>query len=153
MADLTKQQKLFVKEYLVDLNGTQAAIRAGYSKKTAQEQSSRLLSNVIIAQIISVELEKRAAKLELNAEWVLSNLKSVVERCMQAEAVRDNEGRVIGEYTFNAAGANKSLELIGKHIGMFGDTLHVKFDQLHFVENMQQYSKLMEGKYKVLGDS
>ncbi|MGE9266402.1 terminase small subunit, partial [Escherichia coli] len=53
MAALSEKQRRFVAEYLIDLNGTQAAIRAGYSAKTAQEQSSRLLSNVMIAHAIS----------------------------------------------------------------------------------------------------
>ena len=46
--NLTPKQQRFVDEYLIDLNATQAAIRAGYSPKTAQEQSSRLLSNVMV---------------------------------------------------------------------------------------------------------
>ena len=46
MNKLTNRQKRFVEEYLIDLNARQAAIRAGYSPKTAQEQASRLLANV-----------------------------------------------------------------------------------------------------------
>lgn len=55
---LSEQRKRFVDEYLIDLNGTQAAIRAGYSPKTAQEQASRLLSNVMVR----AEIEKRWLK-------------------------------------------------------------------------------------------
>lgn len=55
---LTNKQKRFVYEYLIDSNGTQAAIRAGYSEKTAQEQSSRLLSNVMVQEIINNELDE-----------------------------------------------------------------------------------------------
>ena len=50
---LTDKQRRFVEEYLIDLNATQGAIRAGYSKKTAQEQSSRLLSNVMVQDAIA----------------------------------------------------------------------------------------------------
>ena len=50
---LTPKQKRFVDEYLIDLNATQAAIRAGYSKKTAQEQSARLLSKVIVSEAVA----------------------------------------------------------------------------------------------------
>jgi hypothetical protein len=50
----SKKQRRFVDEYLVDLNATQAAIRAGYSPRTAQEQSSRLLSNVMVQAVRSV---------------------------------------------------------------------------------------------------
>ena len=51
--DLTPKQEAFVQEYLIDLNATQAAIRAGYSEKTANEQGSRLLANVKIAKAIA----------------------------------------------------------------------------------------------------
>lgn len=67
---MTAKQERFVSEYLIDLNATQAAIRAGYSEKTAQEQSSRLLSNVMVAKAVS-EAQGRIAE---QAEW------SAVER-------------------------------------------------------------------------
>lgn len=67
---LTAKQERFVAEYLIDLNATQAAIRAGYSEKTAQEQGSRLLSNVMVAKAVS-EAQGRIAE---QAEW------SAVER-------------------------------------------------------------------------
>ena len=71
---LNEKQKKFCKEYVIDLNATQAAIRAGYSKKTAQAQSSRLLLNVIIQEEIKKLQNKTAQKLEithemLTAEW------------------------------------------------------------------------------------
>lgn len=62
---LTAKQVRFVSEYLIDLNATQAAIRAGYSEKTAQEQSSRLLSNVMVQQAVS-DAQNRVAE---KAEW------------------------------------------------------------------------------------
>jgi phage terminase small subunit len=52
MANLTSKQEAFVREYAIDKNATQAAIRAGYSEKTAQEQGSRLLSNVMVVKAI-----------------------------------------------------------------------------------------------------
>jgi len=52
-SDLTDRQKFFCMEYLKDLNGTQAAIRAGYSAKTAMEQASRLLSNVKVLDFVT----------------------------------------------------------------------------------------------------
>lgn len=55
---LTAKQKRFADEYLIDLNGTQACIRAGYSPKTASEQSSRLLTNVNVKEYIATELKK-----------------------------------------------------------------------------------------------
>lgn len=68
---LTAKQKTFVQEYLIDLNATQAAIRAGYSKKTAEQQASRLLSNVKVQEAVQVAMDKRAEKVEISAEQVL----------------------------------------------------------------------------------
>lgn len=65
---LSPKQKIFVSEYLVDLNAKQAAIRAGYSEKTAEVQGSRLLGYVKVAAAIREKLEKRASKLEITAE-------------------------------------------------------------------------------------
>ncbi len=71
---LTPQQKLFAAEYLKDLNGTQAAIRAGYSKKTAQEQASRLLSNVMVAKLIADGNNTRLAAVQYDSDTLLREL-------------------------------------------------------------------------------
>jgi phage terminase small subunit len=125
---LTDKQEAFVREYLVDLNATQAAIRAGYSEKTAQVQSSRLLSNVMVRARIDELLDTRKEKLELDAEWVINRLMQVANRSMKAEPVMkwDYEQRSMvetGEYTFDSRGANQALELIGKHLSMFKDKI------------------------------
>lgn len=117
--ELTPKQSLFVKEYLIDLNATQAAIRAGYSEKTAQEQGSRLLSNVIVSQAVNQAQAERSEKLEVTADWVLERLKLISDRCVQGEPVLDREGNPTGEWRFDSSGANKATELIGKHLGMF----------------------------------
>lgn len=71
---LTPRQLRFVGEYLVDLNATQAAIRAGYSRKTAQEQSSRLLSNVMVAAAVAAAQAKRSERTEITQDRVLTEL-------------------------------------------------------------------------------
>ncbi|HCU0778594.1 TPA: terminase small subunit [Enterobacter hormaechei] len=71
---LTAQQRLFVAEYLKDNNATQAAIRAGYSKKTAQEQSSRLLSNVMVAQAIAQQQKASIVRTLSSADEVLAQM-------------------------------------------------------------------------------
>jgi phage terminase small subunit len=71
MNKLTDKQRKFCDEYLVDLNATQAAIRVGYSEKTASEQSSRLLSNVKIKNYIQNKQKKTSDKLEINKELIL----------------------------------------------------------------------------------
>lgn len=117
--NLTPKQRLFVAEYLKDLNATQAAIRAGYSPRTANEQAARLLAKVSIRAATEQAFNKRAAKVELSADYVLGNLTEITERCMQHAAVLDKEGEPTGEYRFDASGANRALELLGKHLGMF----------------------------------
>lgn len=71
---LTPKQQAFVNEYLIDLNATQAAIRAGYSKKTAGSQGQRLLMNVEIQAALSKAQDKRAERAEINADYVLNRL-------------------------------------------------------------------------------
>ncbi len=68
---LTPKQKRFVSEYLIDLNATQAAIRAGYSPKTANEQGARLLANVSIAQTIQKAMQDREQRTEITQDRVL----------------------------------------------------------------------------------
>jgi phage terminase small subunit len=68
MAKLTPKQLRFVDEYLVDLNATQAAIRAGYSAKTANEQGARLLSNVMVQAALAERMKAREQRTEVNDE-------------------------------------------------------------------------------------
>lgn len=127
MPKLTDKQTAFVREYLVDLNATQAAIRAGYSERTAYSVGQRLLKNVEIQRAVAAAQAKRARRVEVTQDYVLSNLVEVVERTMQrapvldrkGEQVTDEEGRAV--WTFDAKNANRALELLGKHLGIFAD--------------------------------
>lgn len=76
---LTDKQAMFVAEYLIDLNATQAAIRAGYSKHTAMQQGARLLLNVEVAAAIQAAMDARAKRTEIDADWVLKRLVKIVE--------------------------------------------------------------------------
>jgi phage terminase small subunit len=69
---LNPKQLRFVDEYLIDLNGTQAAIRAGYSAKTANEQGARLLANVSISAIIKARQQERSERTEITQDMVLN---------------------------------------------------------------------------------
>lgn len=128
---LNAKQEMFCKEYLVDLNATQAAIRAGYSERTARVTASKLLAKANISARVKELKDKRAEELELDAYWVLKRLKEVSDRSMQAEPVMMFDpglGELVetGEYQFDSQGANRSTELIGKHIGMFDPKLDLQ---------------------------
>jgi phage terminase small subunit len=98
---MTPKQDAFVREYLLDLNATQAAIRAGYSERTANEQGSRLLANASVAAAIADAKEKRAEKLEISALWVLEQAKSTYEAARHAEKLSE---------------AVAALKLVGNHV-------------------------------------
>lgn len=142
---LTPRQKRFISEYLIDKCGEKAAIRAGFSPKSARSQASVLLSNPNISKQINEKLEKKCIEAEITAEFILSSLKDVAERCMVARAVmyfdkvdkeykqktaiKENpttgELEEVGVYEFDSAGANKALELLGKYRKLFTDKIEV----------------------------
>lgn len=132
MPKLTDKQTAFVREYLVDLNATQAAIRAGYSERTASRIGPQLLGKTCVREAIEKAQAKRARRVEVTQDYVLSNLVEVVERTMQrapvldrkGEQVTDEEGRAV--WTFDAKGANRALELLGKHLGIFADRVRAE---------------------------
>ena len=74
MAKLTDKQEMFCLEYLIDLNATQAAIRAGYSEKTAQQVGSENLSKPVINQYISKLKAERSNSVSIDAKYVLKRL-------------------------------------------------------------------------------
>jgi phage terminase small subunit len=91
MPILTPKQRLFVVEYLKDLNATQAAVRAGYSEKTARSQGQRLLTNVDIAAAIKKAIDERAEKIQIDAEWVLRQAVALHDRCVHEPVFKDGE--------------------------------------------------------------
>jgi phage terminase small subunit len=139
---LTARQERFVAEYLVDLNATQAATRAGYSAKTANEQGSRLLANVSVAEAVAARRAKVADKLEISQEWVIERLVENVDRAMQAVEVKDAKGNGTGEYKYDGGVANRALELVGKHLGMFIERSEVgkpgEFDDLNLDQKRER---------------
>jgi phage terminase small subunit len=103
---LTKKQALFVNEYLMDLNATRAAIRAGYSVRRAQPTGSELLHRPEVAAAVQKAIEERAEKLRLSSEDVL---RSIVD--IRGRAVTGNK----------LAQALKANELLGRHLKLFTD--------------------------------
>lgn len=122
---MTEKQRRFVEEYLIDLNITQAAIRAGYSPKSAARIGVKLVNKSQVQQAIEKAKASRAKRTEITQDYVVSTLLEVVERCMQrapvcnmkGEQVQDDQGRDV--WQFNGRDANKALDLLGKHLGMF----------------------------------
>jgi phage terminase small subunit len=127
---LQAKQQLFVDEYLKDLNGKQAAIRAGYSPKTAEVQASRLLSVAKVREAVQAAMDKRSERTAITQDYVLNGIVEVIDRCRQAEPVRDREGSPTGEYTFEAHAALKGYEMLGKHLKLFTDKHEFKIDNL-----------------------
>ena len=125
-SELTDKQEAFCIEYMVDNNATQAAIRAGYSEDTARQIASQNLSKVNIADRIAELRAEQTSRTLVDADYVINGLLEVHQRCLQAEPVmvRGEEGmEESGEFKFEHSGANKSLELLGKHLGIFTDRL------------------------------
>lgn len=137
---LTPKQARFTDEYLVDLNATQAAIRAGYAVSRAHVTGSELVSNSRVSCAIAARRAELSEMTQLTQEWVLNGLKDITEKCKadRKPVVRLNRAerrmeQVIdcvpcphcgglvehGVFEFDSQGANRAYELIGKHLGMF----------------------------------
>ena len=108
MAKLTPKQQRFVEEYLIDLNATQSAIRAGYSAKTAQEIGSENLSKPMVAKAITEAQEKLSNKAQVTVEMVVQGLL--------------NEAKDLSEGSTQSARVSAWAHL-GKHLGMFKDKI------------------------------
>ena len=132
-ASLKAKPQRFVDEYLVDLNATQAAIRAGYSKKTAYAQGQRLLKKVEVAAAIAAAQAKRQERVEITQDYVLEKIRETVERCSQGVPVLDMFGRpvltktpagVVGAvYKFDAKAVLQGCNLLGQHLAMWKTVL------------------------------
>lgn len=111
---LTEKQKRFVDEYLIDLNASAAARRAGYSEKTADRIGPRLVVKSCVAQAIAERLKDRQERTEVTQDFVVTNLKTIVERAMDHEDPQYMQA------------ANKALDLLGRHLGMYTDKMTLK---------------------------
>ena len=141
MSKLNDKQETFCQEYVIDINATQAAIRAGYSEKTANRIASQLLSKLDIQERIAELKQERSKRTQIDADWVLMAAKKIYDRCMQEEPILDREGKpvivtdgnseLVAAYRFDSSGANKALETIGKHVNVnaFGTIKNVKEEQ------------------------
>ncbi|KAF1025817.1 MAG: hypothetical protein GAK29_01679 [Acinetobacter bereziniae] len=104
--------------YLISNVVNKASKEAGYSDRIS---GWRAYKQPLVQARIKFLQEERAKELGIDAYYVLNNLKTIAERCMQAEEVKDREGNSTGEYKFDSSSAIKANELIGKHLGLFSE--------------------------------
>lgn len=149
MAKLTEKQQRFVDEYLIDLNATQAAIRAGYSVKTANEQGAQNLAKVSIQQAIAEQMADRSRRTGVNQDRIVLELARIA--FAKITDIVDSEGKIKSTATdddlaciesvkykgsesetsssvereVKLSSKLKALELLGKHLGMWNDKLDV----------------------------
>lgn len=143
---LNPQRRRFVEEYLVDLNGTEAAIRAGYSARSAKAQASQLLALPEVQTAVSEAQASRSARTKIDADWVLQRLAAEADADvadlydetgtlkpvkdwpliwrkglvagLDVEEVRE-EGAVVAVIRkVKLSDRIKRIELIGKHVGV-----------------------------------
>ncbi len=147
---MTRKQKLFCEEYPIDLNATQAAIRAGYSPESAGSIGSELLKKPEIRARIDKAMAERSKRTGINADRVLQELGKIAfvnaadvidmnNATVKDGADRDDTAAIASVKVKVISGANgegiereirladklKALELCGRHLGMFNDKLDV----------------------------
>ena len=151
---LNPKQQRFCEEYMIDLNATQAAIRAGYSVKTAQEQGARLLSNVMVSREIERLQAVQSRRTGITADRVIRELAKIAfvdpdrvinadDGTIKADATDEDKAAIQGVKVKRSSSMNgdsfenevrlydktKALELLGKHLGLFTDKVDLNMTQ------------------------
>ena len=116
---LTNKQKRFVQEYVIDFNATQAAIRSGYSQRSANNIGATNLAKPNIQKAIALEIEARTKRTEIDADWVVARLVDNVNFAIQLH---------------NPAAVNGALQLLSRHTGGFDDRIHVDYGSKELFE-------------------
>ena len=150
MVKMTDKQKRFCDEYLIDMNGAQAAIRAGYSKKTAKQIATENLSKPYLREYIDKRMAEKEAALIADQDEVMKYLTAVMRRekaehvvvtCTEETSsyVQDAEGKMrkqtvkketpkIVEIPARLQDSNKAAELLGKAYGIYTDKVDADVD-------------------------
>ena len=134
MDKMTAKQKRFCDEYLIDLNATQAAIRAGYSSKYAHTNANKLLQNTTINEYIAARMAEKESKLIADQDEVLKYLTAVMRGQTQSEVVvvegigdGCSEARAI-EKAPDEKERLKAAELLGKRYGLYTEKVEQAVD-------------------------
>jgi phage terminase small subunit len=130
MAKMTMKQKLFCDEYLVDLNATQAAIRAGYSEKYAHTNAAKLLQITTIREYISARMAEKESELIATQDEVLQYLTAVMRGQTESSVLARNEAgaeKVIQKPP-DEKEKLKAAELLGKRYGLYTDRVEQEVD-------------------------
>jgi phage terminase small subunit len=150
MAKLTAKQQRFCDEYLIDLNATQAAIRAGYSPKTAAQAAARLLTNVKVQEYIAKRMAEKEKALIADQDEVLKYLTATMRRekkecivvttseersvyvpddngTMRKQTVKKETPQIV-EIPARLSDANKAAELLGKAYGLYTEKVEADVD-------------------------
>ena len=126
---LTPRQAAFVAEYLIDLNGTQAAIRAGYAFASANVEAVRLLSHATISEAVERGKAQRLARINTSADSVLHEMSLLAQSCVEHYVLDDfGQLRAAEDAPEGAMRAVKSIKRTVRHDKDGGVTYDVKFE-------------------------
>lgn len=167
MSGLNDRQRIFVEEYLIDRNATQAAIRAGYSQKTAYSIGQRLLKKVEIQEAIKKRTEARIRRTDITADFVLTEIMKVASADASdfVKVGKRNRVQIIpteeipkdklaalsgvkrgknGELEVKLYDKLRALEMLGKHLGLFDKSQKDEADQAALAEFLKAASPTEE---------
>jgi len=151
---LTPKQELFAREYLIDLNATQAAVRVGYSPKTAHAQGARLLTNVKVAAAVATQTRRRLDRLELTADGVLRELLRIARADIRQLFDAAGSLRSINDLPDDVAAAISSIEVVRRNLTSgdgVSDTIHKirTWDKNRALETLAKHLGLLEERVHV----
>lgn len=134
---LSDKQKRFCKEYVIDSNYTQAAIRAGYSKRSAKMQGSRLMTNDDIKAYIAHLQEKVAKRLEVDADWIGEQFK-ILANADYSEIIKQMTNTTVSYKSLNEW--PKELKMCIKQIKQTQNGVEVVFyDKVKALESLAKH--------------
>jgi len=160
---LTPKKILFAEEYLIDLNATQAAIRAGYSEKTAKSQGARLLTDVDVAALIQAGADNRSRRLEISQDRVLLELAKLAFSDLRtftgwgptgiqmkdSDELEEHDSACVQEVSLHSTNSGynmrfklhdkcPAIKMLGQHLGMFTEKI-----DLNIGDPVKELAKLM----------